>query len=147
MAPAVFICLFLGKIIGLNLKGSGYVIEQLGQVMLYVNDQEQSKAFWTEKMGFVVVADIDNGMRAITVAPSEEAQTSIVLHDKKVIEKMQPELNLQTPSLMFYATDLDALYEKFKTLNVTVGELVNMPFGKVFNFADEENNYFAIMER
>ncbi|MEK4627718.1 MAG: VOC family protein [Solibacillus sp.] len=122
------------------------MIEQLGQVMLYVKNQEQAKKFWTEKLGFVVVSDIDNGIRAITIAPSSEAQTSIVLHDKETIEKMQPELTLSTPSLMFYAKDLDALYEKLKSQRVTVGELVNMPFGKVFNFADDEDNYFAIME-
>ncbi len=58
------------------------MIEQLGQVMLYVKNQEQAKKFWTEKLGFVIVSDIDNGIRAITIAPSSEAQTSIVLHDK-----------------------------------------------------------------
>lgn len=123
------------------------MIEQLGQVMLYVNDQEQAKVFWTEKMGFVVISDIDNGMRAITIAPSEEAQTRIVLHNKEIIEQMSPELNLSTPSLMFYANDLDALYETYKSLGVTVGELMTMPFAKVFNFADDEGNYFAVTEK
>ena len=123
------------------------MIEQLGQVMLYVYDQEKAKAFWTEKLDFVVLSDIDNGMRAITIAPTNQAQTSIVLHNKKVIEEMSPELKLGTPSLMFYAEDLDSLYEKFKSQGVTVGELVEMPFGKVFNFADNEENYFAVMEK
>ncbi|MFL0582227.1 VOC family protein [Solibacillus silvestris] len=123
------------------------MIEQLGQVMLYVEDQEQSKKFWTEKLGFTVVSDIDNGMRIITIAPKDEAQTSIVLHDKKKIEEMSPELNLSTPSLMFYAQNLEELYEAFKAKGITVGEFMKMPFGKVFNFADDEENYFAVMEK
>jgi len=123
------------------------MIQQLGQVMLYVNDQEQAKLFWTEKLGFEVLSDVDNGMRIITIAPTDEAQTSIVLHDKKKIQEMSPELNLGTPSLMFYAHKLDALYEEFKAKGITVGELVNMPFGKVFNFSDDEGNYFAITEK
>ncbi|MGE7980951.1 VOC family protein [Solibacillus sp. NPDC093137] len=123
------------------------MIEQLGQVMLYVEDQEQSKKFWTEKLGFTVISDINNGMRIITVAPKDEAQTSIVLHDKKKIEEMSPELNLSTPSLMFYAQNLEELYEDFKAKGITVGEFMKMPFGKVFNFADEEENYFAVMEK
>ncbi|MER1988877.1 MAG: VOC family protein [Solibacillus isronensis] len=123
------------------------MIEQLGQVMLYVEDQEQSKKFWTEKLGFTVVSDINNGMRIITVAPKDEAQTSIVLHDKKKIEEMSPELNLSTPSLMFYAQNLEELYEDFKAKGITVGEFMKMPFGKVFNFADDEENYFAVMEK
>lgn len=123
------------------------MIEQLGQVMLYVENQEQSKKFWTEKLGFTVVSDIDNGMRIITIAPKDEAQTSIVLHDKKKIEEMSPELNLSTPSLMFYAQNLEELYEDFKEKGITVGEFMKMPFGKVFNFADDEENYFAVMEK
>ncbi len=123
------------------------MIEQLGQVMLYVENQEQSKKFWTEKLGFTVVSDINNGMRIITVAPKDEAQTSIVLHDKKKIEEMSPELNLSTPSLMFYAQNLEELYEDFKAKGITVGEFMKMPFGKVFNFADDEENYFAVMEK
>lgn len=38
----------------------------------------------------------------------------------------------------------------FKTLpdkNITVGELVEMPMGRVFNFADDEGHYFAVMEK
>lgn len=123
------------------------MIEQLGQVMLYVEDQEKSKEFWTKKLGFTVVSDINNGMRIITIAPNDETQTSIVLHDKKKIEEMSPELNLSTPSLMFYAQNLDELYKDFKAKGITVGEFMKMPFGKVFNFADDEENYFAVMEK
>ena len=123
------------------------MIQQLGQVMLYVNDQEQAKTFWTEKLGFEVISDVNNGMRMITIVPTDDAQTSIVLHDKKKIQEMSPELNLGTPSLMFYGENLEALYEEFKAKEITVGELVSMGFGKVFNFADDEGNYFAITEK
>ena len=119
----------------------------LGQVMLYVNDQEQAKAFWTEKMGFEVISDVNNGLRIITIAPTDEAQTSIVLHDKKKIQEMSPELHLSTPSLMFYADHVESLYEEYKAKGITVGELVSMGFGKVFNFADDEGNYFAVTEK
>lgn len=60
---------------------------------------------------------------------------------------MQPELNLATPSLMFYSENLDELYKDFSEKNIKVGELVNMPSGRVFNFADNEDNYFAVMEK
>lgn len=128
-------------------KGVEYMISQLGQVMLYVEDQEQSKKFWTEKLGFTVVSDLDNGMRIITIAPNDPAQTSIVIHDKKKISELSPEMNLTTPSLMFYAQNLEELYKDFQAKGITVGEFMKMPFGKVFNFADEEENYFAVMEK
>ncbi|MFD0693860.1 VOC family protein [Paenibacillus sp. GCM10027628] len=124
------------------------MINKVGQIMLYVNDQDESLKFWTEKAGFSLVAEENNGhMRWIEIAPTNEAQTSIVLHNKELIAKMQPELNLNTPSLLFFSEELDSLYKDFKDKKITVGELVNMPSGRVFNFADDEGNYFAVMEK
>lgn len=46
------------------------MINQLGQVMLYVNNQDECKAFWTEKLGFEVISEEVSGpMRWIEVAP------------------------------------------------------------------------------
>ncbi|MFJ5766996.1 VOC family protein [Lysinibacillus sp. NPDC093210] len=124
------------------------MIQQIGQVMLYVNDQDAAVAFWTEKIGFVVVADnTEAEMRWIEIAPTKDAQTSFVLHNKEMIAKMQPELNLATPSIMFYADNITEMYQDFQTKGIKVGDLVMMPMGRVFNFADHENNYFALVEK
>ena len=124
------------------------VIQRIGQIMLYVNDQDTAVKFWTEKVGFKVIAEhAEEGMRWIEIAPTKNAETSFVLHNKELIAKMQPELNLATPSLMFYASNLEQMYEDYKAKGITVGDLVEMPMGKVFNFADDENNYFAVVEK
>ncbi|EPY03592.1 lactoylglutathione lyase (glyoxalase I) [Paenibacillus alvei TS-15] len=126
------------------------MINQIGQVMLYVNDQDQAVQFWTEKVGFIVVSEDNNGqgMKWIEIAPAQGTQgTSFVLHNKQLIAEMQPDLNLGTPSIMLFSDDLDALYEDFKNKGITVGDVVTMPGARVFNFADDENNYFAVMER
>jgi len=124
------------------------MIRNLGQIMLYVNNQDQARDFWTKKAGFQVIAEEDNGqgMRWIEVAPND-GETSIVLHNKDFIAKMEPELNLDTPSLMFFTDNADQLYGDLQNKNVKVGDIVDMPSGKVFNFADDEDNYFAVMER
>ena len=125
------------------------MIHIIGQIMLYVNNQDEAKEFWTEKVGFSVISEEDNGQgfRWIEIAPTNEAETSIILHNKEFIAKMSPELNLGTPSLMFFSKNFDNLYNDLTNKNVTVGEIVNMPSGRVFNFADGENNYFAVMEK
>lgn len=125
------------------------MFNRVGQIMLYVNNQDAAKAFWTEKAGFQVIAEEDNGqgMRWIEVAPTREAETSIVLHNKEFVAKMSPELNLGTPSLMFYTDKLDELRSDLAGKQVKVGEIVTAPFGRVFNFADDEDNYFAILEK
>ncbi|HBU81788.1 VOC family protein [Paenibacillus sp. UMB7766-LJ446] len=121
---------------------------QVGQIMLYVNDQDKALQFWTEKAGFHVVNEVNgNGMRWIEIAPVKDAQTTIILHDKEFVAKMSPELNLGTPSLMLFTDNLDQLYTHLSNKQVTVGEIVTMPGGRVFNFADDENNYFAVMEK
>jgi lactoylglutathione lyase len=48
---------------------------------------------------------------------------------------------------MFFSKYFDNLYCDLSNKNVTVGEIGNMPSGRVFNFADSENNYFAVMEK
>lgn len=125
------------------------MINNVGQIMLYVNNQDEVKEFWTEKVGLIVISEEDNGqgMRWIEIAPTKEAETSIILHNKELIAKMQPELNLGTPSLMFFSKEFDRLYSDLVNKNVTVGEIVNMPSGRIFNFADSESNYFAVMEK
>ncbi|MCI2256587.1 VOC family protein [Domibacillus sp. PGB-M46] len=127
------------------------MISKIGQIMLYVNNQDDAVNFWTEKVGFHVISEENNGqgMRWIEIAPTKDAETSIILQNKELVAKMSPGLNLDTPSLMFFTADFDQLYNNLSNKNVTVGEIVNMPSdkGRVFNFADNEENYFAVLEK
>ncbi|MGG3195007.1 VOC family protein [Priestia aryabhattai] len=124
------------------------MIKKVGQIMVYVNDQDQAVKFWTEKMGFQVMSEQNNeqGMKWIELAPVTGAETTIILHNKQLIAKMQPELNVGTPSLLFFTENVDELYRDLTAKGVTVGEIVSMPSGRVFNFSDSEDNYFAVME-
>ena len=117
--------------------------------MLYVNNQDNAVKFWTENLGFTVIAEENNdqGFRWIEIAPKNSAETSLILHNKDFVSKMSPGLNLDTPSLMFFTEDIEQLYNDLLNKKITVGEIVNMPTGRVFNFADNEENYFAVMEK
>lgn len=125
------------------------MINMLGQVMLYVNNQDEAVKFWTEKVGFSLISKEDNGggMKWFEIAPQRNSQTSIVLHDKELVAKMGMGANLEAPSLLFFTEDVEKLHEKLATNNVRVGEIVAMPIGKTFNFPDNEGNYFAVLER
>ncbi|PLS32634.1 glyoxalase/bleomycin resistance/extradiol dioxygenase family protein [Carnobacterium maltaromaticum] len=125
------------------------MIESVGQVMLYVNDQKAAAEFWTQKIGFTKSTEVDNGdgTFSIEIAPKETSDTSFVLHDRKLVEKLHPELSLGTPSILFSASaKLETLYAEFQEKGITVGDLIEMPQMKVFNFADSEGNYFAVRE-
>ncbi|AOZ92263.1 VOC family protein [Paenibacillus crassostreae] len=125
------------------------MINILGQIMLYVNNQDESLKFWTEKAGFILISEADDGqgMKWFEIAPTKDAQTRIVLHNKDLVAKMSPGVNLETPSILFFSDNLDQLYKDYSDKNITVGELVNVPEGRVFNFADNEDNYFAVVEK
>ncbi len=124
------------------------MISKVGQIMLYVNNQDQAVNFWTEKLGFRVVSEEKNGeMRWIEIAPAQGAETSIVLHNKEFVAKMSPGMNLGTPSLLFFSENIEELRNDLMNKNVKVGDIVTMPSGRVFNFADDEENYFAILEK
>lgn len=123
------------------------MIQQVGKIMLYVEDQEKAKEFWVEKVGFSVVEDqTQENIRWIEITPTQEAQTHFVLHDKNVIAELESELTLATPSLLFFTQNVEELYTEFKQKGITVGELVTTPTGKGFNFADYEEQYFAVVE-
>lgn len=123
------------------------MIQKIAQVMLYVNDPKKVAAFWVDALGFVKIREEDTqGVIQIAIAPTENSETQFVLFERAVIEKMEPELNFGTPSILLASQELDALYQKLKSAGVTVGKLVDMPQGRVFNFADPEGNYFAVME-
>jgi len=37
------------------------MIDILGQIMVHVNNQDEAVKFWTEKVGFTVISEEDNG--------------------------------------------------------------------------------------
>lgn len=85
-------------------------------------------------------------MRTIVLRPSSDAQTAIVLHNKQKIQSLDLGISTETPSLMFATDDIEQLYQDYQDKDITVGDLVDMPQGRVFNFADDENNYFAVKQ-
>ncbi|CAC97212.1 VOC family protein [Listeria innocua] len=125
------------------------MIEKIGQVMLYVEDQAAVRDFWVEKLDFVVVSEevVNGEIQWVEIAPSKGVETTFVLQNKKKVAEMNPDMNLGTPSILLFGTNISELYEEYKNKGITVGDLVDLPIGRVFNFADNEGNYVAICEK
>ncbi|MBC1429630.1 VOC family protein [Listeria seeligeri] len=125
------------------------MIKKIGQVMLYVENQAAVRDFWVEKLDFVVVSEevVDGEIQWIEIAPTNDVETTFVLQNKKKVAEMNPDMNLGTPSILLFGENIAELYEEYKNKGITVGELVDLPMGRVFNFADNEGNYFAICEK
>ncbi|EAD2556490.1 VOC family protein [Listeria monocytogenes] len=125
------------------------MIEKIGQVMLYVENQAAVRDFWVEKLDFVVVSEevVNGEIQWIEIAPTKGVETTFVLQNKKKVAEMNPEMNLGTPSILLFGNNVAKLYEEYKDKGITVGVLVDLPMGRVFNFSDNEGNYFAICEK
>ncbi|EGY4455034.1 VOC family protein [Listeria monocytogenes] len=125
------------------------MIEKIGQVMLYVENQAAVRDFWVEKLDFVVVSEevVNGEIQWIEIAPTKGVETTFVLQNKKKVAEMNPEMNLGTPSILLFGNNVAELYEEYKNKDITVGDLVDLPMGRVFNFSDNEGNYFAICEK
>ncbi|EIN5664851.1 VOC family protein [Listeria monocytogenes] len=125
------------------------MIEKIGQVMLYVENQAAVRDFWVEKLDFVVVSEevVNGEIQWIEIVPTKGVETTFVLQNKKKVAEMNPEMNLGTPSILLFGNNLAELYEEYKNKGITVGDLVDLPMGRVFNFSDNEGNYFAICEK
>ncbi|EAH4080191.1 VOC family protein [Listeria monocytogenes] len=125
------------------------MIEKIGQVMLYVENQAAVRDFWVEKLDFVVVSEevVNGEIQWIEIAPTKGVETTFVLQNKKKVAEINPEMNLGTPSILLFGNNVAELYEEYKNKGITVGDLVDLPMGRVFNFSDNEGNYFAICEK
>ncbi|KAA9592940.1 VOC family protein [Listeria monocytogenes] len=125
------------------------MVEKIGQVMLYVENQAAVRDFWVEKLDFVVVSEevVNGEIQWIGIAPTKGVETTFVLQNKKKVAEMNPEMNLGTPSILLFGNNVAELYEEYKDKGITVGDLVDLPMGRVFNFSDNEGNYFAICEK
>ncbi|MEE1106958.1 MAG: VOC family protein [Macrococcus canis] len=124
------------------------MITQLNQVMLYVKSQQQSIKFFKDALQFHVIKEevLPEDYRSYEIAPKESNETSIVIFDQEFIKKYSPMVSLVTPSLMFKTDDALKLREDMVAKGITVGEIMELPHGTVFNISDYEGNYFAVIE-
>ncbi|TYP72009.1 VOC family protein [Paenibacillus methanolicus] len=123
------------------------MINKIGKITVYVNDQEQAKAFWLNKIGFVLKAEQPMGPNAtwLEVGPSDSEFTTLVLYSKAAMQQQNPSA-VAHPSVLFSTTDIDAAYEGMKHNGVEVGDLMKMPYGSMFTFKDQDGNEYLLRE-
>lgn len=123
------------------------MINKIGKITVYVQDQEEAKDFWINKVGFVLKVEQPMGPDAfwIEVGPSENEFTTLVLYSKSAMEQHQPS-KVAHPSILFSTSDIEATYEKMKQNGVVVEEMLRLPFGNMFNFKDQDGNDYLIRE-
>jgi lactoylglutathione lyase len=124
------------------------MINKIGKITVYVNNQEEAKKFWTEKLNFVVKFEQSMGpnMKWVEVGPSESEFTTFVIYDKNVMLAQNPSANVTHPSILLSTTDIEDSYNHMKANGVEVGQLMKMPYGNMFSFKDQDGNEYLLRE-
>lgn len=123
------------------------MFDMIQKVTLYVEDQAAARQFWTEKLGWQVSLEMQVGptLTWLEIKPSADAQTSFVLYSKAAMMFHKPEM-VQHPSVILGSTDIEALHADLKSKGVEVDEIQSMPWGKLFNFKDQDGNAFMVRQ-
>ena len=124
--------------------GSKTVVGKVGRVAVPVTDQDGAIAFYTEKLGFSVAADIDaGGYRWVEVAPPDGGTTLAIVPP--------PEggpTGIDT-NVILTTDDIDEAHAELRNRGVDVDDEVSRMGGPVppmFWFRDLEGNKLLIVE-
>jgi catechol 2,3-dioxygenase-like lactoylglutathione lyase family enzyme len=133
---------------------------KIANAQLWVHDQDEALAFYTQKLGMevrsdVTVAELGN-FRWLTVAPAGQPDVAIVLMAIPGPPVMDPETGEQVKSLMakgfagtvFLTTDdVHAAYEELKGRGVEFTEQPEeRPYGIDSSFRDPSGNSFRLTQ-
>jgi catechol 2,3-dioxygenase-like lactoylglutathione lyase family enzyme len=105
------------------------MIEDMTHVMLFVKDYDEALDFYTNKLGFVKVADVSPapGWRFLSVAPKGRG-TEIILHvpiasmQGEAEVKREIELIGKTPALMFKVDNCKKTCDELRSKGVMIVE-------------------------
>jgi catechol 2,3-dioxygenase-like lactoylglutathione lyase family enzyme len=133
---------------------------RISTTQLWVHDQEEALAFWTEKVGFEVRADVSlpelGDFRWLTVGPPAQEDIAIVLMAIPGPPVMDPGTKKQVEELMskgfagtiFLATDdIEVTYEELKGRGVEFTEEPSeRPYGIDSAFRDPSGNAIRLAQ-
>jgi predicted enzyme related to lactoylglutathione lyase len=133
---------------------------KITNAQLWVHDQDEALAFYTEKVGMEVRADVTvpelGNFRWLTVSPPGQADVSIVLMaipgppvmDAETAEQVKTLMGKGFAGTVFLTTDdVQASYEELKGRGVDfVEEPEERPYGIDSAFRDPSGNNFRLTQ-
>lgn len=124
------------------------MINNIGKITLYVNNQEEAKEFWTKKMKFIVKLEQPMGpnMTWLEVGPSEEAFTTFIIYEKNLMLAQNPQANVLHPNVILSTNDIEETYNEIKSNDIETTEIMKMPYGSMFKFKDQDGNDYLVRE-
>jgi catechol 2,3-dioxygenase-like lactoylglutathione lyase family enzyme len=134
------------------------MIHKLTHTTIYVLDQERAKTFYTETLGFEVLADQTLGsFRWLTVAPKGQSELEIVLMAVDQAPSLDPESRATLRRLVeagklgagvFETKDCRKTYAELRARGVEFkSEPEERFYGIEALFRDDSGNWFSLTQR
>jgi predicted enzyme related to lactoylglutathione lyase len=137
------------------------MLKQLTQTQVWVHDQDEALAFYTEKLGMELREDVTvpemGNFRWLTVGVPGQSDVAIALmaipgppvFDEDTRAQIQALLGKGAAGGLFFSTDdCRASYEEFKSRGVEfTQEPTEMPYGIDAGFRDASGNHFRMAQR
>ncbi len=132
----------------------------IASAQLWVHDQDEALAFYTEKLGMVTRSDVTlpemGGFRWLTVGPADQPDVSIVLmaipgppmFDDETYEQVQTLMSKGCAGTIFLTTDdCRASYEELSARGVEFVEPPeDRPYGIDSGFRDPSGNHLRLTQ-
>jgi predicted enzyme related to lactoylglutathione lyase len=133
---------------------------KLTNAMLWVHDQDEALAFYTDKLGFEVRADVTlpelGGFRWLTVGPPAQPDISVVLcaipgppaFDPETVEQIRTLMAKGCAGTIFLTTDdCQASFEELSRRGVEfVDRPEECPYGIDSSFRDPSGNHIRLTQ-
>lgn len=120
------------------------MIAGIGKVLIDVEDQQRALRFWTETMGFTLLADEAYGKGRWLEVGSPDGRTRLILNRREGPLPSAPP-SLPTSNVFFRTDDLARTFSQLRALGVNFPqEPVQQPWGWWSMFSDTEGNRFAL---
>ncbi|NJN12179.1 MAG: glyoxalase [Richelia sp. RM2_1_2] len=119
---------------------------KLELVPLPVSDVERTKAFYVEKVGFILDHDVQPSetMRVVQLTPPGSACSIVIGTGLGEVSKIQPGM---VKGLHLVVADINKACEELAGRGVQVSEVEEYPGGiKYAYFSDPDNNSWALQE-
>jgi catechol 2,3-dioxygenase-like lactoylglutathione lyase family enzyme len=121
-------------------------ITSIGRVMVPAGDQDAAIEFYTQKLGFELLADVPygDGERWVEVAPAGGGGTALALTPPR--DAFQPGANT---NIALTTRDIDAAHAELKEAGVDVDEEVSRfggPVPPMFWLRDQDANTLLLVE-
>lgn len=119
---------------------------KVGYVVLYVNDSGASMDFWINKVGMVEKGNKEAGSFKITRLGFTDQDFAFELVPLELMKNNPNNLDLATPSIAFYVSDLNEVRNALVANGVQATEPANHSGISSFAFSDNEGHWFAVLQ-